>query len=247
MAMDDHEVARHCAVLAAQRLLEIRGADAPDGNLGAIGDAAAQEILARTLGALRPGDAVLSEESPDGLARLRADRVWIIDPLDGTREFAERPRTDWAVHVALWERGELTAGAVALPALAITLSTSDEPRRPPARVGGGPRLVLSRSRAPEFAGRLASALDARVVRMGSAGAKAAAVIRGEADVYVHGGGQYEWDSAAPVAVARRFGLHTSRVDGSPLRYNQPDPYLPDLLVCHADLAPAVLNAIATVR
>jgi 3'(2'), 5'-bisphosphate nucleotidase len=247
MRLDDHEVARHCAELAAERLLEIRASDSAEGKaLGDLGDAASQEVLSGALGALRPGDAVLSEESPDDPARSLADRVWIVDPLDGTREFAERPRTDWAVHVALWERGELTAGAVALPALGTVLSTVDD--KPPVRATEGkPRMVVSRSRAPEFVERLAAALDAEVMPMGSAGAKVAAVIRGEADVYVHGGGQYEWDSAAPVAVARQFGLHASRLDGTALNYNQPNPYLPDLVVCREDIASAVLAALASVR
>ncbi|MEV4319156.1 3'(2'),5'-bisphosphate nucleotidase CysQ [Actinocrispum sp. NPDC049592] len=243
--MNDHHVAAHCARLAAGCLLRMRAGSGLAGReLGDAGDAAAQRVLAEALTEWRPGDAVLSEESTDDPVRLTADRVWIVDPLDGTREYTELGRTDWAVHVALWERGELTAGAVALPANGIVLSTSDIP--PPGRpLDGKPRIVVSRTRAPEFVSRLAEALDAVLLPMGSAGAKASAVVRGEADVYVHGGGQYEWDSAAPVAVARRYGLHTSRLDGTPLAYNQPNPYLPDLLVCRQDLAALVLAALAS--
>src|SRR5690606_38716724 len=191
----------------------------------------------------RPQDAVLSEEGKDDPVRLSAERVWIIDPLDGTREFSEPPRTDWAVHVALVVDGTPVAGAVALPALGLTLRSRPPeplPAGPPAR----PRLVVSRTRPPALTAHLAEALDAELVEMGSAGAKAMAVLRGEADVYAHAGGQYEWDSCAPVAVAVAAGLHVSRIDGSPLRYNQPDPYLPDLLVCHPALAQRVLDVLA---
>jgi 3'(2'), 5'-bisphosphate nucleotidase len=191
---------------------------------------------------VRPDDAVLSEEGADDPVRLAADRVWIIDPLDGTREFSELDRADWAVHVALWERGELVAGAVALPAEQTTLSTVDVAEAP-SRPDGPLRLAVSRSRPPALVIGLAELLDAELVPMGSAGVKAMSVVRGTTDAYVHGGGQYEWDSAAPVAVARAAGLHTSRLDGSPLRYNQRDPYLPDLLVCRPELADRLLAGI----
>jgi 3'(2'), 5'-bisphosphate nucleotidase len=188
---------------------------------------------------------VLSEEAADDPARLSTERVWIIDPLDGTREFGEPGRVDWAVHVALWERGELTAGAVALPAQGTVLSTAEPPdgRKPP---GSALRLVVSRSRPPEFVQRLADRLGAELVPLGSAGAKAAAVITGEVDAYVHSGGQYEWDSAAPVAVARSAGLHTSRIDGSSLRYNCEKPWVPDILICPSPLAGRMLEAISEV-
>jgi 3'(2'), 5'-bisphosphate nucleotidase len=194
---------------------------------------------------------VLSEEGSDDGARLAADRVWIVDPLDGTKEYGEPGRTDWAVHVALWERGRLAAGAVSLPALGAVLSTAEPPHPPPARwsprsAAEPLRLLVSRSRPPEFAARLAESLGACLVPMGSAGAKAMAVITGDADAYVHGGGQYEWDSAAPVAVATAAGLHASRIDGSTLRYNQADPSVPDILVCPAGIAPALLAAIGSV-
>jgi 3'(2'), 5'-bisphosphate nucleotidase len=195
------------------------------------------------LGRERPRDAVLSEEGRDDHARIEATRVWIIDPLDGTREYGERARTDWAVHVALWSDGDLAAGAVALPALDIVLATpsvSALPARDPQR---RVRVVVSRSRAPKLALDVAAAIGADVVELGSAGAKTAAVVRGEADAYLHAGGQYEWDSAAPVAVARAAGLHASRLDGSPLAYNQRDVYLPDLLVCRRELAATLLDAI----
>lgn len=246
---DDHATAARIAAKAGEALLRLRAAHPDAGTrrqaLKDAGDAGAQAIIAAALAQAVPGDAVLSEEAVDTDARLRADRVWIIDPVDGTREFGEPPRDDWAVHVALWERDadDVTAGAVALPAMDLVLRT-DQPPPAPAPHDGPPRLVVSRTRPPQQALAVAEALGAELVPMGSAGAKAMAVVRGVADLYVHAGGQYEWDSAAPVAVARAAGLHTSRIDGSPLRYNQPDPYLPDLLVCRPDLADDALAAIA---
>jgi 3'(2'), 5'-bisphosphate nucleotidase len=192
---------------------------------------------------------VLSEEAADDPARLAADRVWIVDPLDGTNEFGDDGRTDWAVHVALWERGGgLSAGAVALPARGMVLATADrlaqEKERAAAPVGAGPvRVVVSRSRAPRLAGAAAALLDAELVPLGSAGAKAAAVLLGEADAYIHAGGFYEWDTAAPVAVARAAGFRASRIDGAELRYNQADLLMPDILVCRPALAGVLLKAI----
>jgi 3'(2'), 5'-bisphosphate nucleotidase len=188
-----------------------------------------------------PDDAVLSEEGVADPARLDASRVWIVDPLDGTREFGEAGRDDWAVHVALTVDGTAVAGAVALPARDLTLSTEPAPAPPPGWTGR-PRLVVSRTRRPAPVLAAAERLDAELVEMGSAGAKAMAIVLGDADVYAHTGGQYEWDSAAPVAVAAAAGLHVSRLDGSPLVYNRPDPYLPDLLVCRPELAEQVLQA-----
>ena len=188
---------------------------------------------------------MLSEEGKDDKVRLTSERVWIIDPLDGTREFSEPPRDDWAVHVALWEKGadDLTAGAVAQPALGETFTTGAPPVVPPS-TSQSPRLAVSRSRPPEFTHGLALELDAQLVAMGSAGVKVLSVVRDLTDAYVHAGGQYEWDSAAPVAVARAAGLFTSRIDGSPLRYNQDDVYLPDLVVCRPELADRILAWIA---
>jgi len=253
----DDEVARDLAEAAGQRLLAIREqaqAAAADDRRRA-GDLGAQEFLAAELAKVRPADAVLSEEAADDLARLDADRVWIIDPLDGTREFGEPGRSDWAVHVALWERGDLTtgggdlvAGAVALPAQGKVLSTAEPPPTPKTPADGVPlRLVVSRSRPPDFVKVLAEHLGAELVPLGSAGAKTAAVITGDVDVYVHSGGQYEWDSAAPVAVARAAGLHTSRIDGSPLEYNTKQPWVPDILICPVSLASLLLGAISAVR
>jgi 3'(2'), 5'-bisphosphate nucleotidase len=236
---NDAALARTTADAAGRMLLQVRGSGP---GSGARGDAAAQLVIATVLRDARPGDAVLSEEAVDEPARLTADRVWIVDPLDGTREFGEPGRADWAVHVALWERGELTAGAVCLPALGVTLATDEPPRVPPA--SRPCRVAVSRTRPPTFVAAVAERLSAELVPMGSAGYKVAAVIRGEVDVYVHAGGQYEWDSAAPVAVARAAGLHASRLDGSPLRYNRRDPLLPDLVVCRPELADRVLEAIA---
>jgi 3'(2'), 5'-bisphosphate nucleotidase len=258
-------------VSAGRRLLELRGdasrcaGDLPGGHGGRsaddlrqAGDLLAHEYLTAELARLRPRDAVLSEEGKDNPARLSADRVWIVDPLDGTREFGEPGRTDWAVHVALWAHGDLVAGAVALPAQGVALSTADYPGGgadaapfpvavlDPGQVAlpAGLRILVSRSRPPAFVQTLAVDVGAELVPMGSAGAKAAAVIRGEYDAYIHGGGQYEWDSAAPVAVARAAGLHTSRIDGSALAYNQAEVSIPDILISPAWLAAGLLAAIA---
>jgi 3'(2'), 5'-bisphosphate nucleotidase len=247
-SLDDHALAAALARRAAELLVELRGSGLTGRALGDEGDQRSHTLLTRGLAAARPHDAVLSEEGRDGPARLDAARVWIIDPLDGTREYGEPGRDDWAVHVALWAGGELAAGAVALPASGTVLAT---PRvEPPAarRDASTPlRIVVSRSRPPEVASELAGRLGAELVELGSAGAKTAAVVRGEVDAYVHAGGQYEWDSAAPVAVARAAGLHASRLDGGPLVYNRPDPYLPDLLVCRAELASTVLEVLTTSR
>src|SRR5262245_1972838 len=246
--MDDHELAYRLADQAGAQLLALR--DRPDVlDVGAVGDRSSHEYIAAQLAAARPDDAVLSEEGSDDQSRLAADRVWIVDPLDGTREYGEPGRTDWAVHVALWERGGLVAGAVGLPAQGRVLSTAEPPTVPsiPERANGHQiRIAVSRTRAPALVIRLAELLDGQLMTMGSAGAKVAAVLLGEVEAYVHAGGQYEWDSAAPVAVARAAGLHTSRIDGSPLRYNQPDPSVPDLLVCRAELAEQLLDGLAKV-
>jgi len=185
---------------------------------------------------------VLSEEGKDDPARLSASRVWIVDPVDGTREFSEPPRDDWAVHVALWVAGDLHAGAVSQPSLNRTFSTS-EPPVVPASSASRPRLAVSRTRPPDFVKELAEEIDADLVPMGSAGAKVISVVRDVTDAYVHAGGQYEWDSAAPVAVARAAGLHASRADGTELAYNQRDPLLPDLLVCRPELAGPITDFV----
>ncbi len=239
---DDHVLAAWLATVAGERLLEVRGEGLEGRELKDAGDRAAHELLMELLAAHRPGDAVLSEEGKDDKARLTADRVWIVDPLDGTREFSEVPRDDWAVHVALWQAGDLVAGAVAQPALGETFQTGRPPVVPPS-TAQRPRIAVSRSRPPEFVHALAQEIDAELVPMGSAGVKVMSVVRDVTDAYVHAGGQYEWDSAAPVAVARAAGLFTSRVDGSPLRYNQDDVYLPDLIVCRPELAERIVDFV----
>lgn len=247
MSLTDAELAAELAEEAGRLLLAVRedvGHDFPYA-LGEAGDVHANALLLKRLRAERPGDAVLSEEAHDDLKRLHADRVWIIDPLDGTREFSEG-RADWAVHVALWERGALAVGAVALPGLGVVLSTHPAPVVPPAVPGAPLRLAVSRTRPPALAVALAERLGLETVPMGSAGFKVAAVVRGDVDLYVHAGGQYEWDSAAPVAVALAAGLHASRIDGSALDYNQEDVLLPDLVVCRPELADQVLRTIAEV-
>ena len=243
--MNDHELAAGLAARAGDLLLTVRTelADAAASERKDAGDKRSHDFLMAELARLRSGDAVLSEEGADDPARLTSDRVWIVDPLDGTREFSEPGRDDWAVHVALVEDGRLVVGAVALPARGTVLSTTSPPTRPEPG-DGPPRIIVSRSRPPAFVARLAEAMGAETVPLGSAGAKMAAVVLGDADVYVHGGGQYEWDSAAPVAVARAAGLHTSRLNGSEIVYNQPDPWLPDLVVCRPDLADRVLTELA---
>jgi len=238
--VNDHDLAAELATRAGELLLNVRVelSDASGAERKAAGDKRSHDYLMEALAKARPDDAVLSEEGADDPIRLRSSRVWIVDPLDGTREFSELDRDDWAVHVALWQDGELIAGAVALPAQGVTLATPAVPAPPPAP--DVPRIVVSRTRPPAVALQVRDALGGVLVEMGSAGAKVASVVQGRADVYVHAGGQYEWDSAAPVAVARAAGLHTSRIDGSPLQYNRPDPLLPDVVVCRPELAGAVL-------
>ncbi|MFK8025228.1 MAG: inositol monophosphatase family protein [Ilumatobacter sp.] len=206
-------------------------------------DAAAQAFIARELATHRPEDAVLSEEeSATDRRRFDADRVWIIDPLDGTREYSEPGRDDWAVHVALWNQTAFGAAAVSLPAVNAVFSTEPAPSLPPTE-RDRPRLITSRNRAPYSAHLVAEALDCDAIRLGSAGAKAMAVVMGQADIYVHDGGMYQWDTAAPAAVAMAAGLHASRLDGSPLVYNERDTWLPDFIVCRPEYAHPVLDAL----
>ncbi|MFI8996719.1 3'(2'),5'-bisphosphate nucleotidase CysQ [Streptomyces sp. NPDC053542] len=236
----DHELAHRLAEAAGALLLALR-AKPGRAELSAEGDRRSNEFLLAALAAKRPGDAVLSEESADDPSRLSARRVWIIDPLDGSREFGEEGRTDWAVHVALWIDGALAAGAVALPAAGQVFSTWQAHQ-----LGEDPEqltLLVSRSRPPALVGDLAERLTARLQPMGSAGAKAMAVLRGAGSAYVHAGGQYEWDSAAPVAVALAHGLRVRRLDGSAPRYNQPDPSLPDLVISRPSAAPELWGAL----
>ena len=287
-ARNDHELARDLAAEAGERLLELRARGSDPDLLRKAGDRLSHEFLTAALADRRPGDVVLSEEGADDPARLTASRVWIVDPLDGTREFGEPGRTDWAVHVALWERsdasgsGDLAAGAVALPAQGRVLSTvPDKPARwsigsaitgPMVHQAGrsaqsdgtggakeaggtagtlqgsaGMRIVVSRTRAPRFVRHISDLTDAELAPLGSAGAKVAAVVCGEADAYVHAGGFYEWDTAAPVAVARAAGCHASRLDGSPLAYNKANLWMPDILVCRPALAGVLLQAIREIK
>ena len=236
--MTDADLAAHLAEVAGKLLIEVRDSGLLSLEaLGKAGDHTANQFLIHAIREQRPEDGLLSEESDCDGTRLTKSRVWIIDPVDGTREYGER-RTDWAVHVALAVDGVATNGAVALPGLGLVLR-SDQPRPLPP-VGNPLRMLVSRSRPAAEAVAVAKALGAELVPMGSAGAKAMAVVRGEADIYLHTGGQYEWDSCAPVAVAAGYGLHVSRADGTPLVYNQADTYLPDLLICRLELAESVL-------
>ena len=263
---DDHLLAADLAKRAGDLLVDLRAeampSEAPSAEalppealteLKAEGDRRSHEFLVAKLQAARPHDIVLSEEGKNDSRRLSSARVWILDPLDGTREFGEPPRDDWAVHVALLKGDRLAAGAVSLPARGMTLSTAEPPAllpvSPPTSpnnsgIPKGPRVIASRSRPGPVPQAIADALEGKLIFLGSAGAKAMSVVLGDADIYAHTGGQYEWDSAAPVAVAKAAGCHTSRIDGSPLRYNQPDPYLPDLLICRpewADIALAIAS------
>jgi 3'(2'), 5'-bisphosphate nucleotidase len=239
--MTDAELAASIAEDAGALLRRIRAERREEGKaLGRRGDQEANALILARLAAERPDDCVLSEEAKDDLVRCDADRVWIVDPLDGTREYGEG-RDDWAVHIGLAIGGQPAVGAVALPDRDTVLVTDRVAS--PAREKRRPIMAVSRSRPPELATRVAAALDADLLPMGSAGAKAMAVVDGRADIYLHAGGQYEWDNCAPAAVALAAGLHASRIDGSPLVYNRPDPLLPDLLICRRDLADAVLQAI----
>jgi 3'(2'), 5'-bisphosphate nucleotidase len=240
-AMNDSELAAHLADVAGRLLLEVRASGLLSLKaLGKAGDQTANQFLCHALREQRPDDGLLSEEEKDNADRLSKSRVWIIDPVDGTREYGEE-RTDWAVHVALAVDGVPTIGAVALPGLGIVLRTDQPQPLPPA--ASTPRMLVSRTRPAAEAVAVADKIGADLVPMGSAGAKAMAVVRGEAEIYLHTGGQYEWDSCAPAAVAAAYGLHISRVDGSPLVYNQADVYMPDLLICRPEWAEPVLELV----
>ncbi len=225
---------------AGRLLVSLRDSGLFEGKaLGKAGDAVAHQFLVHALAHQRPDDGVLSEEGAADPARLSQSRVWIVDPVDGTREYGER-RPDWAVHVALAIDGVATIGAVMQPDLGVTYSTAD------CVLGDCPgdlKILVSRTRPPEQAERAAERLSAELVGMGSAGAKTMAVVRGEAHAYVHAGGQYEWDSCAPAAIAAAAGLHVSRLDGSPLIYNRADPYLPDIIVCRPEFRDRLLSAL----
>ena len=242
--MTDAELAAHLAKIAGNILIEVRDSGMFTGKaLGKAGDQTANQFLINALREQRPDDGLLSEESRDTDERLSKDRVWIVDPVDGTREYGEA-RTDWAVHVALCVNGRPETGAVALPGLGIVLR-SDAPIALPA-LPQRPRMVVSRTRPAAEAVAVSDTIRAELIGMGSAGAKSMAVVRGEAEIYLHTGGQYEWDSAAPAAVALAHGLHASRIDGSPLVYNNADTYMPDLLICRAEWAEQVLAEVAKI-
>lgn len=241
---EDAATAAELAKAAGQLLLahreKLSAGEDPD-QVRKQGDILSHNYIFAELSRRFPSDAVLSEEGADNLARLTAERVWIVDPLDGTREYGEPCRSDWAVHIALIENGSLTTGAVSMPALGVTYASSDNRTERDAITQV--RVVVSRTRRPEQVMRMAASMGAELIEMGSAGAKAMAIVCGDADIYAHAGGQYEWDSAAPVAVAHAAGLHVSRIDGSELRYNQENPWLPDLLICRPELAPKALEEL----
>jgi 3'(2'), 5'-bisphosphate nucleotidase len=241
MTMTDANLAAHLAEVAGRLLLEVRAAGVFSPKaLGKAGDQTANQFLVHAIREARPDDGLLSEEEKDNFERLAHSRVWIIDPVDGTREYGEE-RSDWAVHVGLSIDGVPAIGAVGLPGLGVVLRT-DQPQALPA-ANAIPRMVVSRTRPAKEAVAVANALGAELLPMGSAGAKAMAIVRGEAEIYLHTGGQFEWDSCAPAAVAMACGLHVSRVDGSPLVYNQSDTYMPDLLICRKEWAAQVLELV----
>lgn len=244
-ALNDAELAAHLAECAGKLLLEVRASGLfSDKALGKAGDATANQFLVHAIRATRPDDGLLSEEMKDDGTRLAKRRVWIIDPVDGTREYGEG-RVDWAVHVALAIDGVAEIGAVALPGVGVVMR-SDQPLPLP-RAGAPLRMVVSRTRPAKEALDVAQKLGAELVPMGSSGAKAMAILRGEADIYLHSGGQYEWDSAAPVAVAQAHGLHCSRIDGSALKYNNQDVYLPDLLIGRKEHAQSALKLLREMK
>jgi 3'(2'), 5'-bisphosphate nucleotidase len=242
--MTDAELAAHLAETAGRILIDVRASGLFSGKaLGSAGDATANEFLCHAIRHARPDDGLLSEEEKDDTKRCAQSRVWIVDPVDGTREYGEA-RADWAVHVALAVDGVAQIGAVALPGLEGGIVLRSDASQPLPAMAERPRFLVSRTRPAAEAQAVAEALGGELVPMGSAGAKAMAVVRGEAEVYLHSGGQYEWDSCAPVAVAAAYGLHCSRIDGSPLVYNQPDTYMPDLLICRPEWAERVLAEVA---
>lgn len=243
----DAEFAARLAIQTGQILMDIReplfASGASQWDVKDAGDAAAQDFIAEQLRLHRPDDAVLSEEEGQtDQRRFHTDRVWIIDPLDGTREFSEPGRTDWAVHIALWEKDHFGAAAVSLPAVNAVFCTDPAPPMPKIE-RDRPVLITSRNRAPYSAVLVAEGLGCDAVRLGSAGAKAMALVMGQADIYVHDGGMHQWDSAAPAAVAMAAGFHATRLDGSPLVYNARDPWYPDFIVCRPELADSVLRSI----
>lgn len=241
--MTDAALAAHLAAEAGRLLIAVREGSGLMGKaLGVAGDAAANRYLCDAIRTARPDDGLLSEEEKDNPVRLAKSRVWIVDPVDGTREYSEG-RGDWAVHVALSVDGAPVLGAVALPGLAGEVVLRSDQPQPLSPMSDLPRFLVSRTRPAREAEEVAAALGGELVPMGSAGAKAMAVVRGEAEIYLHSGGQFEWDSCAPVAVALAHGLHCSRIDGSPLIYNQPDTYMPDLLICRPEWAERVLAEV----
>jgi 3'(2'), 5'-bisphosphate nucleotidase len=242
--MNDTELAAHLAQVAGKLLLDVRASGLLSGKaLGNAGDQTANQFLCHAIREQRPDDGLLSEEEKDNPERLSKSRVWIIDPVDGTREYGEE-RTDWAVHIALAIDGKPVIGAVALPGLDLVLRT-DQPQQLPT-APATPRMVVSRTRPAKEAVEVAEKIGAELVPMGSAGAKAMAIVRGEAEIYLHTGGQFEWDSCAPAAVAAAHGLHVSRIDGTPMVYNQADVYMPDLLICRPEWAEKVLKLVSQI-
>jgi len=243
--IDDHQLAGLAAQVTGEVLAELRREAFRDGwmiwEVRDEGDRRAHDRLVEELGSARPDDVVLSEEGVDDARRLDAERVWIVDPLDGTVDYSSPYSDDYAVHVALVVNGVPTAAAVSLPALGRLYGTATSPR-PADPLRDRPVVIASRAQA-HWGQALAEELGGDAVTAGSAGVKAMAVVAGEADVYIHPTGLYEWDVCAPAAVARAAGLFVSGIDGSELEFNRARPVVPGLVVCRPELASAVLEAL----
>lgn len=242
---EDAALARELADATGRLLLELRDTSGPGWDREYRGDADAHDFLMRELARHRPDDAVLSEEGvQDPAVRRGAHRLWIVDPLDGSSGYG-RGGDEWGVHVALVVDGRLAAGAVALPARGELLDSATVPPLPdrPLDPEHTLRVTVSRSRPPAELRRLAATHAVRTVPYSSVGVKTLAVLRGEVDAYLHSGGQYEWDNAAPMAVALAAGARVSRIDGRTLEFARDDPYSPDLLLARPAVHAAVLAAL----
>lgn len=242
----DHELARTLASTAGEFLVDYQrdglAADRWGEWLGADGDAAAHDVIIEQLHSARPDDAWLSEEGRDDPEeRSMSERAWVIDPLDGSADFG-RGTNEWAVHVALTERGSATAGAVAVPGLGRVFST-DEATAVGSRTDRAPVVVTGRARHWTDGQRVAGALSGELVVCGSAGVKAMLVVAGVADIYVHAGALYEWDVCAPAIVAQAHGLVAVAPDGAELRFNKSRPVVPGVVITHPDLLDATLAAL----
>ena len=249
---DDHLLAANLAESAGRMLVDCRSGAAGQllggSSLAHEGDQRAHLHLLTRLQEARPDDAVLSEEGADDAQRLDSSRLWVIDPLDGSRDYGFG-NDEWAVHVGLVEDGKIVAGAVALSALDLLFHTG-EGEGPACAVDENnpnrrPVIVTARSRVNAEGMLLAHELGADVFACGSAGVKAMLVVNGTADAYVHASPLYEWDVCAPAAVAQSAGLHVSDAAGDPLVFNQARPVVNSFLVCRPELVDDILSALSS--